>query len=186
METGVHVSRFCLSLFFKRLCVLIRDPIYITLHKWQVNLLSFYAGWLPHLSMREWIIFPLGRQWKNTNDSHILEAMMNQIDETWEQRMKPDLIDSLCATNHIIVSPVIRSSALVKFKQARPATPHAHRPLPLSALPPSAIKLRQCSSITPPAPDRPLAICEVITPLNAGHQTLTHASTNTAHFAFNP
>lgn len=52
---------------------------------------------------------------------------MNQIDETWEQRMKSDLIDSFCATNHIIVSLVIRSSgSLVKFKQASSPTPHPH------------------------------------------------------------
>ena len=79
---------------------------------------------------------------KNTNDSHILEVMMNQIDETREQHMKFDLIYSARATNHIIVSLVMGSSGLVKLKQPPPPTsyihtPHTHTPapLPLSALP---------------------------------------------------
>lgn len=64
--------------------------------------------------------------WKNTNDSYILEVMMNQIDETQEQHMKFDLIYSVCATNHIIVSLVMGSSGLVKLKQLSPPTSHIH------------------------------------------------------------
>ena len=45
---------------------------------------------------------------------------MNQIDETREQHMKSDLIYSVCATNHIIVSRVMGSSGLVKLKQPPP------------------------------------------------------------------
>lgn len=65
---------------------------------------------------------------ENTNDFHILEVMMNQIDETREQHMKFDLIYSVCATNHIIVSPVMGSSGLVKLKQPPPPTSHIHTP----------------------------------------------------------
>lgn len=64
---------------------------------------------------------------ENTNDSYILEVMMNQIDETWEQHMKFDLIYSVCATNHIIVSLVMGSGGgLVKLKQPSPPTSHIH------------------------------------------------------------
>lgn len=63
---------------------------------------------------------------KNTNDFHILEVMMNQIDETREQHMKFDLIYSLRATDHIIVSLVMGSSGLVKLKQPPPPTSHIH------------------------------------------------------------
>lgn len=90
---------------------------------------------------------------ENTNDSDTLEVMMNQIDETWEQHMKFDLIYSVCATNHIIVSPVMGSGGLVKLKQPSPPTSHTHMhvavPLPLSALPcaPRAIKPQRLFSI---------------------------------------
>lgn len=47
---------------------------------------------------------------------------MNQIDETREQHMKFDLIYSVRATNHIIVSLVMGSSGLVKLKQPPPPT----------------------------------------------------------------
>lgn len=64
---------------------------------------------------------------------------MNQIDETREQHMKFDLIYSVCATNHIIVSLVKGSSGLVKLKQPPPPTSLTHThipvPLPLSGLP---------------------------------------------------
>lgn len=64
---------------------------------------------------------------------------MNQIDETREQRMKFDLIYSVLATNHIIVSLVMGSSGLVKLKQLPPPTSHTHShivaTLPLSGLP---------------------------------------------------
>lgn len=80
--------------------------------------------------------------WKNTNDFHLLEVMMNQIDETQEQHMKFDLIYSWRATNHIIVSLVMGSSGLVKLKQPPPPTLHIHTlnthtlvPLPPSGLP---------------------------------------------------
>lgn len=66
--------------------------------------------------------------WKNTNDFLILEVMMNQIDETREQHMKFDLIYSMRATNHIIVSLVMGSSGLVKLKQPPPPTSHIHTP----------------------------------------------------------
>lgn len=46
---------------------------------------------------------------------------MNQIYESREQHMKFDLIYSVCATNHIIVSHVMGSSGLVKLKQPPPA-----------------------------------------------------------------
>lgn len=59
--------------------------------------------------------------WTNTNDFPILEVMMNQIYESREQHMKFDLIYSVCATNHIIVSHVMGSSGLVKLKQPPPA-----------------------------------------------------------------
>lgn len=63
---------------------------------------------------------------KNTNDFHVLEVMMNQIDETWEQHMKFDLIYSVRATNRIIVSLVMGSSGLLKLKQPPPPTSHMH------------------------------------------------------------
>lgn len=63
---------------------------------------------------------------RNTNDFHILEVMMNQMDEIQEQHMKFDLINCTRATNHIIVSLVMSSSGLVKLKQLPPPTSCIH------------------------------------------------------------
>lgn len=61
---------------------------------------------------------------------------MNQIDETREQHMKFDLIYSVRATNHIIVSLVMGSSGLVKLKQPPPPTSHIHTPHTYTGSPP--------------------------------------------------
>jgi len=68
---------------------------------------------------------------------------MNQIDETREQHMKSDLIYSVCATNHIIVSRVMGSSGLVKLKQPPPTLlyhTHTH----------ARAHARSCTATPPP------------------------------------